>query len=143
MTLTQNDDVRPRVLIVDDDPCLRRALARCLGAAADVTSAESVAAAMQAIDRNPDFDLILTDMMMPEGTGQDLFHRLVEDHPTLVAHTYFVTAGVTDPNLKAFVRRHRARVLLKPLRIADVLALLPGAPSRRSGVLPRGMFEAD
>jgi CheY-like chemotaxis protein len=62
-----------RVLIVDDDAPLRRALSRFFrNASLDVYEAKSVAEALPLLDGEP--DLVITDVRLPDGGGQ----RVVE-----------------------------------------------------------------
>lgn len=63
-----------RVLIVDDDAPLRRALARFFRSAGlDVTEAKSVAEALPLLAGEP--DLVITDVRLPDGSGR----QIVED----------------------------------------------------------------
>ncbi len=71
---------KPRILIVDDDPLMRRIVAQSLDRAAyDISEAESgLAGVHTAIEQPP--DLILLDVMMPEMDGFEVIRRLRE-HP--------------------------------------------------------------
>jgi len=66
----------PRALIVDDDPEVRRAIARLLRPELDVHLAGSVAqaeAVLAALDR---LDLAFVDWELPDGTGEQILERL-------------------------------------------------------------------
>lgn len=67
-----SDDRRPRVLIVDDDPSIRRMLAASLKAegfqTADASDGREALEAMRAGLA----DLVLLDLMMPEVTGWEV-----------------------------------------------------------------------
>jgi diguanylate cyclase (GGDEF)-like protein len=75
-----NSDSKPRILIVDDDPLMRRIVAQSLDRAAyEISEAESGSAGVQfAIEQPP--DLILLDVMMPEMDGFEVIRRL-RGHP--------------------------------------------------------------
>jgi DNA-binding NtrC family response regulator len=63
------------VLVVDDEPLLRRRLTAHLEAlGADVTSAETLAAARQLL-ADLDFDFVLLDLNLPDGFGMDLLRE--------------------------------------------------------------------
>jgi CheY-like chemotaxis protein len=66
-----------RILLVDDDPLVRRDTARLLRRTLghEVEQAGGVAAALAVAGRG-EFDLVLTDFLMPGGTGADLATRL-------------------------------------------------------------------
>ncbi len=71
---------RPRViLVVDDDPILRRATARTLRKADfDVREASTVAEARAAVrDQRP--DLVLLDVVLPDGSGRALCEEITRD----------------------------------------------------------------
>lgn len=71
---------KPKILIVDDDPLMRRIVAQSLDRAAyDISEAESGVAGVQtAIEQPP--DLILLDVMMPEMDGFEVIRHL-RGHP--------------------------------------------------------------
>lgn len=73
-------NVKPKVLIVDDDPLMRRIVTQSLERAAyDLMEAESGISGIQcAIEQHP--DLILLDVMMPEMDGFEVIRRL-RAHP--------------------------------------------------------------
>jgi CheY-like chemotaxis protein len=65
-----------RILLVDDHSDTRHTLARLLSRAGyDVTTAESVGSALQKATANK-FDLLISDIGLPDGTGRDLMSVL-------------------------------------------------------------------
>lgn len=70
---------RQSVLIVEDDPDMRTFIARHLASFYDTTSVENGAAALDCLARNRTFDLILSDVMMPEMDGFELCRRVKGD----------------------------------------------------------------
>ena len=61
-----------RILVVDDEPDIRRIIRILLESRGyAVTEAPNGRLAVEAVHRNPDFDLILLDIMMPELSGID------------------------------------------------------------------------
>ena len=66
-----------RILIVDDEPFIRRILARLLvGAGHEVESAEDGEQAWRQIREGSRPDLIISDLMMPGMSGTDFVRRL-------------------------------------------------------------------
>src|SRR5688572_23808601 len=65
-----------RVLVVEDDEDSREAICALLTmAGATVFGADSVAAAMDAVHRSFDADVVLTDFSMPNADGFDLIRE--------------------------------------------------------------------
>lgn len=73
---------RPSILIVDDEPNLRRTLALGLRMEGfDTDMAASAGAALQLLARRP-FDLAVVDLMMPEIHGLELARSMRILHPS-------------------------------------------------------------
>ena len=91
-----------RVLVVDDDPAMRRFLEIVLRRAGfDVAAAENGAAAVAAlVPRSPGSsppvraDAVLLDAMLPDIRGYDLARRLVEEPATAGLPICFLTGAV-------------------------------------------------
>ena len=68
----------PRVLVVEDEPATIRLMVRLLkGLGYQVTAAETVAEATRCVDDGSQhFDLIVSDIGLPDGTGLDLMRRV-------------------------------------------------------------------
>jgi len=79
-------DGRYRVLIVDDESAVLLLLNRILADAGyDTTVAATAAAALQLQAEGPPFDLLLTDVLMPETTGDELVTKMRTTQPNLKA----------------------------------------------------------
>jgi two-component system, cell cycle sensor histidine kinase and response regulator CckA len=76
---------RPTILLVDDDANMLSLIHRILPSAHfEVVEAQSLAAALAlAASATTPFDLLLTDVMMPNGTGTALAQQLRERWPDL------------------------------------------------------------
>jgi CheY-like chemotaxis protein len=72
-----------RILLVDDDPSIHRALTRGLGELGLVQAVHSMASAIAVLEGGATFDVILTDLIMPGGTGLELFDWVKQQHPRL------------------------------------------------------------
>ncbi|AOE83540.1 sigma-54-dependent transcriptional regulator [Pseudomonas sp. TCU-HL1] len=72
---------RQRALIVDDEPDIRELLEITLGRMKlDTRSARNIKEAREWLAREP-FDLCLTDMRLPDGTGLELVQYIQQRHP--------------------------------------------------------------
>jgi len=115
----------PRVLLVDNDTSVRRALARTLGLAGfDVASFESVQALLDAGGVARDACLLL-DVDMPGVNGVDLKKALVRagrDVPTI-----FITASGREGLHAQLAALEPVAVLHKPFNKEDLLHALDRA----------------
>jgi CheY-like chemotaxis protein len=102
-----------RVLVVDDDPAVGRALRRMLDPH-EVVVADGGAEAMQILANDRRFDVIVCDLMMPDVSGIDLYESIAKSDPTLATRMVFMTGGVFTPRARAFLDAHVLAVLDKP-----------------------------
>ena len=132
-----------RLLIVDDHPLTRDALASLLaqhgfdvvGQASDGTEAIELAAAL-----GP--DVILLDLSMPGLDGLDALPRLREAAPG--CEVVVLTASEDDANLLAAIRGGAAGYLLKsepPERIVEFLRGVGRGEAALSGAIARRLLE--
>ena len=106
---------RGRVLVVDDEPSILRAVSRTLGRTHDVTTASDGSEALELIrDAEVPFDAVITDVQMAQIGGIELYHAVERDHPTLAERFVFMTGGVFPSEIEQFLRNLGARVLRKP-----------------------------
>ncbi|MBP4000595.1 sigma-54-dependent transcriptional regulator [Pseudomonas koreensis] len=78
-----NTSPRQKILIVDDEPDIRELLEITLGRMKlDTFSARNLNEA-QALLRRESFDLCLTDMRLPDGTGLELVQHIQQRYPQL------------------------------------------------------------
>jgi PAS domain S-box-containing protein len=95
---------RRRILVVDDEPLVGRAVSRTLAASHDVVALTSARAALERVSSDTEtFDAVLCDLMMPEMTGMEMYARLVDLAPALAARTVFLTGGAFTAPARAFL----------------------------------------
>ena len=113
----------PKVLVVDDDPSVARAIARQLGGA-EVTIAHFGCTAIERLLAGAPVDLVLCDVMMPGESGQDVYETVAAARPDLLEKIVFVTGGATSPQIAEFLAKDGIRYLNKPVKRSDLDALL-------------------
>jgi CheY-like chemotaxis protein len=118
---------RARILVVDDEPLVARSLVRMLSADHDVEVAGSVSEARIRLVQAPAVDAILSDLMMPDGTGMDLFDWLGPLQPALAPRVIFMTGGAFTDAAASFLARVPNRRLEKPFVPVDVRAAVQEA----------------
>jgi CheY-like chemotaxis protein len=112
------------LLLVEDDPALRRLLQRSLAAqrhtvleAADGTEALELARRYRGR-----LDVLLTDVVMPRGSGRELAEQVLKLHPE--AAVIFMTGYTDDAVLLRGVLAHEVRLLRKPFPTTALAAAL-------------------
>ncbi|HEX7481143.1 MAG TPA: response regulator [Polyangiales bacterium] len=114
--------VRARVLLVDDEPGIRAVYRELLSTHHDMTVAANGREALELIAREPAFDVILCDLMMPDMDGRELYEQLREQAPALVPRVVFCSGGIVTERSRSFVASIPNRLLEKPISV-DMLRL--------------------
>jgi excisionase family DNA binding protein len=112
--------VRPRVLVVDDDPSVRDLLAKTLALAEyDVDISSDGRMALERLRIIP-YDLLITDLKMPGVDGLNVIRearRLKADIPVII-----ITGFSTEASAIEAVNLGVSGYLTKPFRVPRVLA---------------------
>jgi CheY-like chemotaxis protein len=114
-----------RVLIVDDDDRVKKALAMLLRGKYAVSSAASGEEALALVDKEATFDLILSDVLMPGMNGIELIQRLRDqrrDGPS--PRLALMSGGIFDEQMRAQITALGVPPLNKPFDRNDVQRLL-------------------
>lgn len=114
----------PRVLLLDDDTLVLRALRRAIGAAAQVSPYDDPADALRDATSQEAFDLVVFDMHMGVVDGPEFFARLVALRPELRARCVVMSGDTESDELLAFTRREGLRTLRKPFLGRELLAFV-------------------
>jgi CheY-like chemotaxis protein/two-component sensor histidine kinase len=104
---------RGRVLIVDDEPAVGRALKRILREH-DVELATSGRQALERLSVDPGFHAILCDVMMPDLAGKDLYEAVRQAGSGLERRFVFVSGGAFTQGARDFQARVPNPTLEKP-----------------------------
>ncbi len=113
---------RGLVALIDDEPSVLFALQRVLGPHHDVRSFTEPKAALEALP-GLEPDVIFCDVMMPEMSGAEVYHRLQASHPVLAGRLVFMTGGAFSSTAREFLDEVQRPVLDKPFT-ADVVRRL-------------------
>ena len=125
----------PRVLVVDDEVDIRKLIEITLARmGVETDAAENVERARERL-ADEQFDLCLTDMRMPDGTGTDLVRHIQTHHPTLPVAV--ITAyGNTDDAVEC-MKLGAFDFVSKPVDIHMLRKLVESALSLESPASPR------
>ncbi len=108
-----------KILLAEDDTDMRRFLVKALqNAGFDVTSYDNGLSAYQRLREEP-FELLLTDIVMPEMDGIELARRAAELDPDI--KIMFITGfAAVALNADSAAPKH-AKVLSKPVHLRDLV----------------------
>ena len=108
-----------RILLAEDDNDMRQFLTRALKAAGyDVVAFDNGLSAYERIREEP-FNLLLTDIVMPEMDGIELAQKATAVAPDM--RVMFIT-GFAAVALKAGKAAPSAKILSKPFHLRDLVA---------------------
>ncbi len=122
-----------RVLVVEDEEAVCKLAVEVLGAAGyDVIGVQSLLEAREVFKREKGgFDVLFSDVVLPDGSGVDLARELKEQNPGLKA---LFTTGYADQVLLEELRDNSDHSpLQKPFSISDLLDAV-------AGLLPQAKF---
>ncbi len=108
------------ILVVDDDAHLREVIHTFLEeeGASVVQASGGDEAFLQLLDKK--FDLVISDMRMPAGSGKDLLAS-VTSHASLKAMPVIIVTGYTDFNRQELLELGAKSIIAKPFTLEILL----------------------
>jgi two-component system cell cycle response regulator CpdR len=113
-----NKTAAPRILLAEDEEAMRTYLARALTNAGYEVSAVSRGTDALPLLENGDFDLLVSDIVMPEMDGIELAQHCAAISPR--TKVMFIT-GFAAVSLRASREQPTAKVLSKPFHLRDLV----------------------
>jgi CheY-like chemotaxis protein len=114
---------RGKVLVVDDEPLVRRSLEWTLADQHDVVSVGDSREAARLFEDGARYDLVICDLMMPHLNGAALY-RLVRELDAAQAERFiFITGGALRRDLDAFLAGVPNKRLEKPFQSSELRAV--------------------
>ena len=123
--------MQARILVCDDEAGLRRMLGVLLRRAGfEVNLVEGVTQALERIGSAPPYDLVVTDLIMPDGSGMDVLEaaRRADESTQIV----MITAYATTEQAVEAMRKGAYDYIQKPFRNEALLATLDKALEKRA-----------
>jgi CheY-like chemotaxis protein len=115
------------ILVVDDEPGIASALAYLLRRNRhQVDIAANGRLALQKLQEHT-YDLILSDMRMPELDGPGLYQELEHHYPHLLSRIIFLTGDTLSQETKAFLERTSVFRVSKPFTAAEIRRIVQQA----------------
>jgi len=115
----------PHVLIVDDEPNTRAALAEIVSVEGftNAVAGDLREARIQIVRQSP--DVVLTDLKLPDGSGMDLFKEL---DPSIPVEVILITGHASVESAVDALRLGAADYLIKPINMQRLKAILDRIP---------------
>ncbi|MCA9711907.1 MAG: hybrid sensor histidine kinase/response regulator [Myxococcales bacterium] len=130
------EPARAHLLVIDDEPEIRRGLKMMLQRFGHVDVAESAAAARALLDSDTPYDLVLCDLMMPGESGEELYGWITSVRPDLASRVAYVTGG--GPRLgnarSEVTAEDGPPCLLKPFRRKELYEFVREAMARGASI---------
>ncbi len=113
-----------RILVVDDDPSVRRVLERALQRRGHV--AYMAAAGDEALEilRTHEVDVVLMDLRMPGMSGQTLYHVIASQWPSLGTRVVVMSGDPDAVDHEEWLSLNNMPVISKPFDLADLFAII-------------------
>jgi PAS domain S-box-containing protein len=109
-----------RLLVVDDEPGLLDIISEVLSnPTTSVDKASNGREAIRQIEANR-YDMIVSDMRMPDMDGEQLYAALRERRDPLSCRMLFLTGDTVSPGTRAFLEKSGNRWLSKPFNVTDL-----------------------
>ncbi len=120
-----------RILVVDDERSLREMLSVLLRRSGHVvTVAEGQTAAATELAQDPPFDLVITDLSMPDGSGMGVLNAArARDEATQVI---MITAYATTAQAVEAMRQGAYDYIQKPFKNNELIAVVEKALEKRA-----------
>ena len=121
------------VLLVDDEPAIRRALERALQRWGHTVHIATDGEGAIEILNHQTVDLVLMDLRMPGMSGQTLFHSIAARWPHLVERVIVMTGDLEAEDHYQWLKQHDLPILMKPFELKQLEALVGAMAERWRG----------
>jgi len=120
---------QPRILVVDDERSMQEFLEILLRKEGyDVATAGDVPGALLALDAD-DFDLVISDIQMPDRSGLDLLRALRQAQPDVVV--IMITAFATTETALAAMKEGAYDYITKPFKVDEIKLVVKKALEKK------------
>ena len=116
--------VRLRIMVIDDEPLIGRALKRAFSRQDDVAVCQSAFDALDLLEQARDYHLILCDLSMPGMTGAMFYEQIAQRWPDLKSRFVIMTGGASTHAAREFLDGGVVPKLDKPLDLEAVRSIL-------------------
>ncbi|WCJ58541.1 response regulator [Fontisphaera persica] len=129
-------DLNLKILVLDDEPTITEMVSEMLSLLGCRTVGCTVPAHALELLRKQHFDLILSDIRMPEMDGRQFYAAVRQEHPSLAGRILFLTGDTVNEETRAFLKSVGNHHLGKPFQlealrraILEIVGQHPPAPA--------------
>jgi nitrogen-specific signal transduction histidine kinase/ActR/RegA family two-component response regulator len=113
-----------RVLVVDDEPGIASVVAEVLALDGHVVEIAAHGGEALAKVRAHTYDLILSDIRMPEVDGPNFYRALARRDPQLLPRLIFLTGDTLNASTREFLEQTGVPCVRKPFTLAEIRAVV-------------------
>lgn len=123
-----------KIVIVDDHVLFREGLASILSVEADIQVVGMAGSVQETIEllKTVEPEIILMDFNLPDGTGAEASHKIIQDHPN--CKIVFLTMSDKDEDMFAAIRSGAKGYLLKNLSPSKLVTSLRAVVKGESAI---------
>jgi two-component system NtrC family sensor kinase len=119
------------ILVIDDEPHIQHYMWATLESWGHrVVLASNGDDGLAQIKQGP-FDVVITDLRMPQLGGREMYQLLVQEYPEVAQRVVFITGDTVRGDTLAFLESAGRPYLRKPFSLAELRGVLAAAVSKR------------
>ena len=123
-----------RILIVEDEPTIRRFYQRLFGAhELDTVFAPTGNVAVEVLESGQNFDVILLDVRLPGLSGREIWKLLEIKRPEMCSRVILVTGDILNASTRRLLEDSGQPYLEKPFSTEELFNAMIGVVARTSG----------
>jgi DNA-binding NtrC family response regulator len=115
------DDFRPAILVIDDEPTIRKSVGRLLERAGYRVRTAGTGEEAMVLARSEHFDAAICDLHIPGVSAVKLCEQIWLAAPDLAGHLIVASGDLTGDGVDELVERTRVPPVSKPFTAADLL----------------------
>jgi signal transduction histidine kinase len=122
---TEEHERKPRLLFIDDEPRIGEAFRRLTRRYYESVTTTRADEALQWIEEGQRFDVIFSDLFMPDMTGAEFYEALRDIAPDLARRVVFMTGGAFTDKARRLIEQDNVPHLYKPfdrIRLDEAVA---------------------
>ncbi|MBA3895020.1 MAG: response regulator [Gemmatimonadales bacterium] len=119
--MTDGADLRPAILVIDDEPTIRRSVSRLLERAGYRVSTAGTGEEAMTLVRSQHFDAAICDLHLPGVSGAKLCEQIWLAAPDLAGRLIISSGDLTGAGVNELLERTRLPPVSKPFTAADLL----------------------
>jgi PAS domain S-box-containing protein len=118
------------ILVVDDEPAIRSAIARYFAGLGHAVDAAGTGAEAYALLESRRYDAVLLDLRMPDTSGDVIYRELVERDPTHASRVIFLTGDVQNDATRELIELSGRASVMKPFTFDELTRVVLATAGR-------------